>query len=257
MKAIFLSDAHLTGSDAPAQGLLMRFFALLAGPQSTGGSTGSGASIVVDRLVIVGDFFDFWFTKGSTVYPGFRPILERLDALTREGVTVSLCEGNHDFSLAGYFAGRQGFEVYPEWAEFSLDGRRFFVAHGDTVDRDNRRYLALRAFLRSSPVRGLARILPLKFLWLVARISSERSKQMSDESADRLAEIMHRCAREKFREGFDAVVFGHCHKPLLLQEMREQRLKTSVTLGDWITHRSYLRYDDGCFILERFHPGGG
>ena len=256
MKAIFLSDAHLTGSDDPAHDLLMRFFALLRGPRSTGGPPGSGASIPVDRLVIVGDFFDFWFTKGTTAYPGFRTVLERLDALAQEGVTISLCEGNHDFSLGGYFAGRQGFEVYPEWADFSLDGRRFLVAHGDTVDRDNRRYLALRALLRSSPVRGLARILPLRFLWRVARLSSERSKRMSDESADRLAEIMHRRAREEFREGFAAVVFGHCHKPLLRQEMSEQGQKTSVTLGDWIIHHSYLRYDDGQFYLERFHPRG-
>ncbi|MHB8769825.1 MAG: UDP-2,3-diacylglucosamine diphosphatase [Syntrophales bacterium] len=256
MKAVFLSDAHLTGSADPAQGLLIRFFDLLRGRGAIGGEAAPGESIVVDRLVIVGDFFDFWFAKGDLVYPGFRSVIDRLAALSHEGVTISFCEGNHDFSLGGYFAGRQGFEVYPERAEFSLDGRRFLVSHGDTVDRGNRRYLALRAFLRSSPIRGLVRMLPLKFLWRAARLSSEMSKEMSDESSGRLAEIMHRCARDKFREGYDAVIFGHCHKPLLRQEVSDGRQKTSVTLGDWVTHHSYLRYDDGRFVLERFHPGG-
>ena len=256
MKAIFLSDVHLKGTADPACHRLIRFLKGLRGRAAADVRDVSNDRLTVDHLFIVGDFFDFWFARGDVIYPGFRPIVDRVAALQDEGVRISLCEGNHDFFLADYFSGRLGLEVYPEWAEFTIDGLRMLVSHGDTVDRDNRRYLALRGFLRSAFACRLQRLLPLNFLWRVARLSSEMSKGMSDGSEERLAKIMHQFALRKFGEGYDAVVLGHCHKPILRQEQSNGRQKTFATLGDWITHDSYLRYDDGRFFLNRFPPAG-
>jgi UDP-2,3-diacylglucosamine hydrolase len=256
MTAIFLSDAHLKGPADPAHQRLIRFFEGFRGRETAGGRKISDERLTVDHLIIAGDFFDFWFARGDVIYPGFQQMVDRIAALKGEGVRISLCEGNHDFFLKDYFPGRLGFDVYPEWAEFTIDGLRILISHGDTVDRGNRRYLVLRGFLRSSFARQLQRLLPLKFLWRVARLSSDMSKGMSDASEDRLAEIMHRFAREKFREGYDAVILGHCHKPLFRQEQCDGRQKTFVTLGDWTTHGTYLSCDDGCFSLNRFPPKG-
>lgn len=256
MKAIFLSDAHLKGPGDAAHEKLIRFFDRLRGRGHMGCGQVPDDPLIVDHLFIAGDFFDFWFGRGDAIYPAFRHIVERIATLKREGVRISFCEGNHDFFLGEYFSGRLGIEVYPEWAEVEIDGRRVLVSHGDTVDRGNRKYLALRGFLRNPFVYRLQRLLPLKLLWRVARLSSEMSKEMSGESVDRLVEIMHRFARGKFQEGYDAVILGHCHKPLLREELVDGRQKTFATLGDWITRDSYLLYDDGCFTLNRFPPVG-
>jgi UDP-2,3-diacylglucosamine hydrolase len=252
MKRIFLSDAHLKGTFDPAHQQLIRFFGGLRGRGAAGDREAADERRTVDHLIIAGDFFDFWFAREDRVYPGFRPMIEKLSALKGEGVMVSLCEGNHDFFLKDYFSGRLGFDVYPEWAEFTVDGHRILVSHGDTVDRGNRKYLALRGFLRSPLARRLQRLLPLTFLWRVARLSSDLSKEISEEAVNCLAEAMHRFARGKFREGYDAVILGHCHKPILRQEQVDGRQKTFATLGDWITHNSYLLYDDGRFFLSNF-----
>jgi UDP-2,3-diacylglucosamine hydrolase len=252
MKAIFLSDAHLKAPTDAAYERLIRFFDRLGGRGGTGGRAVPGDPLMVDHLVIAGDFFDFWFAKGDVIYPGFQQMVERLAALKKAAVRITLCEGNHDFFLDNYFSGRLGFEVYPEWAEFAFDGLRILVSHGDTVDRGNRKYLALRGFLRSSFARRLQQLIPLALLWRMARLSSEMSKGITDESGVRLAEIMHRFARRKFREGYDAVILGHCHKPLFRQEISDGRQKTFATLGDWITHGTYLSCDDGRFSLHRF-----
>jgi UDP-2,3-diacylglucosamine hydrolase len=255
MKAIFLSDAHLKGPTDAAYERVIRFFDRLRGGGGTGGRKMPGDPLAVDHLVIAGDFFDFWFGRGDATYPGFRKMIERLAALKAKGIRVTLCEGNHDFFLGDYFTGTLGLETYPEGAVFVIDGFRILVSHGDTVDRGNRRYLALRGFLRSSFARRLQRLIPLALLWRIARLGSEMSKGMSDESEERLAEIMHRYARSKFQEGYDAVVLGHCHKPIFRQERWGDRQKTFATLGDWITHDSYLLYDNGLFSLHRFAPG--
>lgn len=254
MRAIFLSDAHLKGPGDAAHPKLIRFFDRLRG-RGKGGGPISADAIVVDHLVIAGDFFDFWFGRGDAVYPGFQPVIDRIAALKRQGVRISLCEGNHDFFLGDYFTERLGIGVYPEWAEFAIDGLRVLVSHGDTVDRDNRRYLALRRFLRSRFARALQRLLPLKLLWRLARLSSEMSKSISGMSDARLAEIMHRFAVGKFQEGYDAVILGHCHKPILREALYDGRPKTFATLGDWISNDSYLLYDNGRFSMNRFLPG--
>lgn len=257
MKTIFLADAHLKGPGEPEQDKIARLFDTIRGRGGDLGAHLHGDPLIIDRLVIAGDFFDFWFSRGTRVYPGFQPIIDRIAVLKEEGVKITFCEGNHDFSLEPYFAGRLGIEVYPEWMEMAIDGHRILISHGDTVDQSNRRYLALRCFLRSALARGLQRCLPLSLLWGIARFSSKMSKGMTDASHDRIAEIMHRFALAKFQEGYDGVVLGHCHKPLLIEERFGGKKAIFATLGDWTTHDTYLLYDNSLFSLVRFPVGSG
>ena len=249
MRAVFISDAHLKSSNDPGYRKCLRFLGSLRGPgtQETGPDPEA-----CDLLVIAGDFFDFWFAKEGRIYPAFEPVIERLFQLKREGIRICLCEGNHDFYLADYFTGKSGFEVYPGDAEFDLDGRRAFVSHGDTVDKANRRYLALRQFLRSPFIYALQKIFPLKRKSVLTLDNSKMSQEMSPAAQERLEAVMHRFAADKYREGLDAVILGHCHRAVLRQETIDGRLRTFALLGDWIVHDSFLLYDNGCFTMNRF-----
>jgi UDP-2,3-diacylglucosamine hydrolase len=257
MKAIFLSDVHLKRRSDPGYEKCMQLFACLRAPGvESGHSDDATNTIVIDLLVIAGDFFDFWFEKGGRIYPEFRPVVESLVELRQSGIRICLCEGNHDFFLADYFYAKLGIEVYPGDAEFVLDGLRCLVSHGDTVDRNNRRYLALRRLLRSSFAYRLQRIFPLGWLWWIARFSSKLSKDRLGKASGPLNKVMHGFAVEKYREGFDTVILGHCHTPSFREEQIGGRRRIFVTLGDWITHHNYLLYENGRFTLNRFLPGG-
>lgn len=256
MKAIFLSDVHLKRRSDPGYERCMQLFASLRGRGVESAHPDDAKTIVVDLLVIAGDFFDFWFERGGRVYPEFRTVVESLARLRQSGIRVCLCEGNHDFFLADYFSRKLGIEVYPGDVEFMLDGLRTFVSHGDTVDRKNRRYLALRRLLRSSFAYRLQRVFPLGWLWRIARFSSKVSQDRSGDGAARLSGVMHGFAVEKYHEGFDAVIFGHCHLPSFREEQIGGQTKIFATLGDWITHHNYLLYENGRFMLNRFLPGG-
>jgi UDP-2,3-diacylglucosamine hydrolase len=67
---------------------------------------------------------------------------------------------------------------------------------------------------------------------------------------------MHGFAVEKYREGFDAVLLGHCHVPSFREEQIAGGPKIFATLGDWLTHHNYLLYENGRFTMKRFPAGG-
>lgn len=262
MKAIFLSDAHLKRRDDKNYQALLRFLGSLnpdkltpsppVEPASTEKTLSGGMQI--DHLFILGDFFDFWFSRGDAVYPEYRPIIACLKDLAHRGVMIHLTEGNHDFFLGDYFEKGLGFDVIREWGEWRDEDGCVLFSHGDTVDRGNRKYLLLRKFLRSGFVFRLQRILSLRLLWKIAGCFSGVSKQWSRQHAEVLAEKMHRFMRGKLDEGYDVVILGHAHHPRIREWVKPEGVGTSVTLGDWIEDRSYLYYVDGRMQLRSQNP---
>lgn len=253
MKAVFLSDAHLKSASEPGYRALMRFLDRLRGPaawDAPPSPPGMPAPLPVTDLFLAGDIFDFWFSRNGRIYSEFEAIVGLLRALAGQGAKVHLSEGNHDFFLKGYFGDFLGMQVYEDWATIEADGQKILVAHGDLVDGENTRYLKLRRFLRTPLVFNLQRILPLGFLWGIARLSSSMSKELMGGADERILSVMQTFALERFEDGYDAVVLGHCHRPHLAEYFQDGKKKTFVTLGDWLRHYSYLYYEDGRFSLE-------
>ncbi len=259
MRAIFLSDTHLRQDTAENYRFLLRLCHDLLQEIREGkeerhkiSATDSTARQPVDALYLMGDFFDFWFCKGDRYYPGFGRIIQCLKEIKDLGVQIHLFEGNHDFFLDDYFADRLGFAVYRDDASIDLDGRRFYIAHGDLVDQSNRRYLFLRKFLRSRFIYSLQKIVPSRLLWRIALISSDTSKAMWAQTGKRLNDKMCRFALDMCGKGYDGVILGHSHQPLLWEFSVSGEQKVLVTLGDWLTYRSYLDYTAGRFSLKYY-----
>lgn len=256
MKAIFLSDAHLKRSSDPGYGALLSLLERLEGPHREADVNAAflrknGPSMSITDLFLVGDIFDFWFSKGRRIYPEYEAIVGRLGALTQAGIDIHFCEGNHDFFLKDYFSGHLGMHVYEDWAVIHREGKKLLIGHGDLVDRTNIQYLRLRKIMRSRSFFQLQRLLPLSVLWGVARWSSSMSKELMDGAEERIFEKMHQFADDRFRDGFDAVILGHCHKVQLDEKIVNGSRRVFVTLGDWLRHCSYLRYAGGKFVLVK------
>lgn len=235
MKAVFISDVHLRSEKDARYELVMGFLSRLKGD--------------VDHLFIAGDFFDFWFCRNGDVFPPFQNVVGKLLELRDNGTRIHIFEGNHDFSMGPWFFGKDGVDVFPGWADFTLDGERILISHGDTVDVSNIRYMLLRKILRSRAFGRLESMIPSKVIWKIAALSSSISKGLTIESKEILVEKMNEFSLKKFEEGFDAVILGHCHLPVLRQVEVSGRTKTFAALGDWIEHCSYLSFEKGRFSL--------
>jgi len=240
MKAVFISDVHLRSEKDLRYQRVLGFLNRLRGE--------------VDDLFIAGDFFDFWFCRNGDIYPPFQKVVGKLWELRDSGTRLHIFEGNHDFSMGSWFFEKNGVDVFPEWAEFALDGERILISHGDTVDISNVRYMMLRKILRSRAFCRLESMIPSKVIWKIAALSSSVSKGLTIESKEILVEKMKEFSLRKFEEGFDAVVLGHCHIPVLRQFEISGRTKTFAALGDWIEHYSYLLFERGRFTLSYDRP---
>ncbi len=238
MRAVFFSDAHLRSGDDEGCNLLRGF---LRNTSRNG-----------DHLFIVGDLFDFWFSRDGVVYPGFQPILDELKDLKGRGVQIHLFEGNHDFYLADYFTRELGIEVFTDTALLQMEGKHLYIAHGDLVDKTDRGYRFLRKVLRSRLAYGLQKRLPLQLLWRLARLSSDASKEYLAKPQEGLASKMEAFAMTEFEKGVDAVILGHCHLPVIKTCEVKGRQRHFILLGDWLIHRSYVILQEGHFELGRY-----
>lgn len=245
---IFISDAHFTGRDRGEMESFTRFVDF--------------ERQRMERLVILGDFFEFLFgfkrTAEETPFPfrEYLPVLEHLRELNLQGIRIAYFEGNHDFCLDGFFSEHLGMdvEVDPEGREESLGGKRVYVAHGDLSNPKQQAYRILRRLLKNRWSYGFIQWAGPRLSRHVARRLSEVSYQKSHESILQHPPPAFRTfAHRKFMEGFDVVILGHSHFPEAVEEWVDGRRCLYFNVGDWAVRRSFLRFTPpDQFRLERF-----
>ena len=205
------------------------------------------------RLYLVGDTFDFWFEHPGILTGYYGDILEAIGRLTGSGTKVYITGGNHDHWFGSYLPDTFGLEVLPVSTVHEIQGRRVTITHGDNLLPGDYGYKALKAVIRSRPVIGFARLIPPRLLYSFAALFSRTSKGLTHNKTARCAErLVEMAPVHFFNDGNDAFVMGHVHLPRLV----EFSGKTFIILGDWETHFSYARLEDGHFSLEYYQSEG-
>ena len=219
------------------------------------------------HLVILGDLFEFFFSfKGfrpaekSFAFVDYLPILEKLQSLYRQGIRIKYYEGNHDFFLNPFFAEQLGMdvEVYPGGSEERLGGRRAFIAHGDLSNPRQWRYRVFRRILKNRWTYHIIQLAGPRLSRRVALGLSEKSYQKYHSNACQGPPSSFKIfAHQKFLEGFEIVILGHSHFQEKVEEWIEGKRCLYFNVGDWLVHRSFLRFTPPeHFELQRFVEGG-
>ena len=194
-----------------------------------------------NRLFIVGDLFDFWFEYKHSIPQTDPRIFGNLAAAMDNGVEVHYSSGNHDLWLGKYIKDTIGAQIHDGSYQPKIDGKRFFIAHGDGLFNKDRGYSIMKALFRNPVAKWLFGIIHPDTGTRLAKMFSKASHDNpisatnSNERKDKLKEY----AKEKFNEGIDYVVLGHIHEPDVFNEDGH----TYLNLGDWITHFTYGVYD--------------
>lgn len=239
----FISDCHLGfGSDRETDRERERRLIAVLDKIKDEASRGVAAS-----LFIVGDLFDSWF-EYRHVIP--RRHIRTLAALAdiRDIIPVEYLMGNHDFGHRNYFEHELRIKVHSGDLEQVLEGKKFYVAHGDGKALNDTGYIILRSVLRN-------RFLLWAYSWLhpdvgiaIAERMSGGSRAYTDQrDALQKQDGLKLFAEKKIAEGFDYVIMGHRHKPEQVTINGGQY----INLGDWLKNYTYGVFDGNEFRLEK------
>lgn len=199
-----------------------------------------------ERLIILGDLFDFWFEYKHAIPKDHHKVLFMLTDLIKHGVRIDYVSGNHDFWMGDYFESEIGVTVSRDALETEYDGKRMHLLHGDGVAKADGGYRFLKKILRNRFNIWLYRKLPPDWAIPLAKKVSGSSREYTSRRDHTFAPDYEEYAHKKLNEGFDLVAIGHLHIPI------EKKFEHGVYIntGDFIHHFSYVRVGDGAIELK-------
>jgi len=244
-RIVFIADAHLGIGDDSARRAenLAGFLRWLKGR--------------ISHLYIVGDLFDYWFEYKSVIPSTAPRVVFELYNLKQAGVAVTMFGGNHDYWLGPYLRDSVGVTIVSDEAVVEHQGLSLYIHHGDGLYPRDYGYKLLKKVLRSRLSIFLYRLIHPDLASRIARLTSKTSRKYlappagNDFSEARSIRLFRDIADARLRDGYDAVVYGHCHVPLV----EKRHGGTLILLGDWITHDTYITLENGTFSLNAWHSG--
>ena len=176
-------------------------------------------------IYLLGDVFDFWmeyFWPNRRHFKQFQPVLLALKEVAAK-IPIHFFIGNHDLWTFGWLARETGMIIHKSPEVLQLNGRKCFLAHGDGLGSEDRKFLLLRRFFHSAFPQFLFRLLPpalgdwMGYSW--AASSRRKELRSPEEYKGEDQEELVLFAKRYVEETHDAnmlFVFGHRHLELSL-----------------------------------------
>lgn len=230
---LFISDIHLglqeKDSEEKKEKLLVKFL--------------NYAESNCDELFIVGDLFDYWFEYKRVYQKGFYRTLAGLKNVTENGVKLHYFIGNHDFLHRDFFSREIGAILYHDPIEVTLNGKKFFIGHGDGMVKNDTGYKILKFILRNKITQWLYSLIHPDFGIALASKTSKSSRHYTTKKDYGEDDGLFDAAKLKIDEGFEYVIFGHLHKRV----WKEFDNGVYINLGSWLDAPCYGIYSNNKF----------
>ncbi len=210
------------------------------------------------RLYLLGDVLDYWFEYKEVVPRGYVRFFGALAALADSGVEITWFKGNHDIWISDYIPSELGVTVVDGALDVEIDGKRFFMEHGDGVGRMKRSFRMLRRLFRNRVAQKLFSGIHPRWTVPFAHRWSSHSRETG--GGVRVAEYggLENDPLAEFARGYlvshghvDYFIFGHRHQLVDEPLGDDSRL---VILGDWITRFSYAVFDSENLEIKSLKP---
>ncbi len=241
---LFISDIHLglqpDDIEKKKERLLVSFFKF--------------AQQNAKELFIVGDLFDYWFEYKRVYQKGFFRTLTALQDVTENGIKVHYLIGNHDFMHRNFFSDEIGALMYEKPLEVTLEGKRFFISHGDGLVKNDFGYLVLKKILRNKFLQRLYSWIHPDIGVALASSTSKTSRDYTTKKDYGEEDGLYEAAKEKIEQGFDYVLFGHMHSRCYMKYKNGYY----INLGSWLDAPCYGVFKNNKFEIvdyENLLPG--
>ena len=243
MKAYFLSDLHLGAPYfSDSREAEMRVVSFLDTIKDD-----------ADVIYLLGDILDYWYEYRYVVPRGFVRFFGKLAELSDNGVRIVWFIGNHDIWIYDYLPNELGIEVVDGSLIENIDGKYFFMTHGDGIGRLKPSFKLLRKLFRNKACQKAFSAIHPRWTVPFAYNWSRHSRKIegpSQSDAERMMDNITTFSKEYLVEHpeINYFVFGHLH---LLDEFQIAPGCEIVILGEWIATFSYGIWDGTRFELRK------
>ncbi len=199
------------------------------------------------ELFILGDLFDYWFEYRRVIQRGYFNTFSALKSLVDSGLKLHYIIGNHDFMHRDFFSKDLGMRVFEDAITTDIFGKKFFLAHGDGLVKNDLGYKILKKVLRNNFFQWLYSLIHPDFgIWL-ASLFSRTSRNYTEEKDYGADDGLFEAAKIKIESGFDYVLFGHTHQ----RKYESYKSGYYINLGTWLSKPCYGKFDGESFeVIE-------
>jgi len=243
MKVLIFSDVHLQVGEAGQPGR-ERFIKFLHSFDPT----------EYDRIVILGDLFDFWFEYRHVIFSGYFDVLRAFAELRDAGVAIDFVCGNHDLWAGRFLESELGFSIHRDRLHMDIDGTRALFVHGDGINPSDVGYRIYKKIAQFPLVIWLFSLLHPDWAMRLAQGVSHGSRRMFQaedlSQGSEVAPLRDHAERMLAAGEADVVFSGHCHYPQRVEFPTPDGTGLYINTGDWLYHCSYVVWDGTAFTTH-------
>lgn len=244
MRAYFLSDLHLGAPYFPdsrkSEKRVVNFL--------------DSIKDKADVVYLLGDILDYWYEYRTVVPRGFVRFFGKLAELTDRGVRVVWFIGNHDIWIFDYLPSELGVEVVDGALTEHIDGKTFYMTHGDGVGKLKPSFKLMRNLFRNKFAQKLYSgihprwTIPFAYNW------SRHSRKTGGSGYDptTMVDLLRHFSVDYLRvhPEINYFVYGHLH---VVEDLKLNDSSRMIILGDWISNFSYGIWDGKEFVIRRWN----
>lgn len=201
-KIFVIGDSHIglnDGSETPVNAWLDRLAALR--PRA---------------LYLNGDLFHYLIAHPKFTTASVEKVMAKFRELRDAGIAVHYVEGNRDFFLKGSFVEDAVTDVAFEYA-VPAGTKRYLIIHGDMINDRDWKYRFWRHASKNPVTKVGVEMIPKKVARKFVDGVERKLAGSNFKHKTRLpVELMEAYGRNRARDGFTHVVFGHFHHKMVM-----------------------------------------
>ena len=198
-------------------------------------------------LILNGDIIDIWSFKKDNFPTDHSKVIQLILEKLNSGTKVYYLTGNHDEALRKFSDFNLNNFFLLDKLTFHLDGKKYWILHGDVLDLFNEGWTKRIAQLGGwgyDFIIWLNHIVNLgrSKMGLSRRSFSKRVKDSVKYALKWIGDFEQKAIDLAIAENYDYVVCGHIHSPAIRKIEREEGKTVYMNSGDWIENLTALEY---------------
>lgn len=166
-------------------------------------------------LYLNGDLFHYLIPHRKFSTPSVEKVFRKFREVVDSGVPIHYVEGNRDFFLKGSFVEKAVTDVRTEY-EVCAGNEKYLIVHGDMINDRDWQYRFWRRASKNPVMKLALELVPERIARkLVDDVEKGLAKSNFKHKTRLPVQLMDAYGKNRGREGFTHVVFGHFHHKLV------------------------------------------